>query len=72
MAGESPPDLDEPRAVVLVEGVSDRIAVTAAARLLHVDLEARRIAVVVLGGIQGLFRMLPLLASARQRRGTSR
>ena len=67
MTGPELPALDEPRAIVLVEGASDRMAVSAAAARLGIDLEARRIAVVVLGGIQGLFRMLPLLGPRNPR-----
>ncbi|MGN6742727.1 MAG: TOPRIM nucleotidyl transferase/hydrolase domain-containing protein, partial [Amnibacterium sp.] len=39
------------RAVVLVEGRSDRAALSAAARVLGRDLAAERIAVVAMGGI---------------------
>lgn len=50
--------LGDPRAVVLVEGVSDQIAVETLARRHGVDLEAARVAVVPVGGAQGLRRML--------------
>lgn len=50
--------LDEPRAVVLVEGVSDRIAVESVAAHRGVDLAGLRVAVVATGGVHGLKRML--------------
>ncbi|GAA1968328.1 TOPRIM nucleotidyl transferase/hydrolase domain-containing protein [Microbacterium deminutum] len=48
--------LDEPRAIILVEGVSDQIAVDALARRLGIDVE--RTATLPVGGAQGLRRML--------------
>ena len=51
--------LDDPRAIVLVEGVSDRIAVDTAAR----RLGREPVAVVPVGGAQGLRRMLRAIRS---------
>jgi len=53
--------LDDVRSIVLVEGVSDRIAVETLARRRGVDLAAKRVLVAVLGGVQGTARMLQLL-----------
>jgi len=53
--------LDVVRGVVLVEGVSDRIAVEALARRLGHDLAAAGVAVVPTGGAQGTARMLRAL-----------
>jgi hypothetical protein len=50
----------EPRAVVLVEGVSDRCALEALAEHRGRDLEAERIAVVPIGGAQAIGRFLNL------------
>jgi hypothetical protein len=47
-----------PRAVVLVEGVSDRVALEAIARRRGRDLAAEGIAVVVIGGAQAIGRFL--------------
>jgi OLD-like protein len=49
-----------PRAVVLVEGVSDQRALEALAERLGRDLEAERIAVVPIGGAQAIGRFLNL------------
>lgn len=48
--------LDDPHAVLVVEGVSDQIAVEAIARRLGIDLDQRRAAVVPIGGAHGLAR----------------
>lgn len=54
-------ELDDVRSAVFVEGLSDRIAVEALAHRRGVDLGERRVLVVVLGGVQGLRRMLQLI-----------
>ena len=46
------------RAVVLVEGISDRVAVEALAARRGRDLDAERVAVVVIGGAQAIGRVL--------------
>ncbi len=51
------------RAVVLVEGVSDREAVLAAARGLRRDLAAEGVSVVAMGGATAIRRYLALTAS---------
>ena len=48
----------DPRAVVLVEGISDRVAVEALAARRGRDLDAARVAVVALGGAQAIGRVL--------------
>lgn len=53
--------LDDVRSIVLVEGVSDRIAVESLARRRGIDLAERRVVVAVLGGVQGMRRMLQLM-----------
>jgi OLD-like protein len=53
-----------PRAVVLVEGVSDREAVLAAARSLGRDLVAEGVRVVALGGAGGVGRRVAELTAA--------
>jgi hypothetical protein len=50
------------RAVVLVEGVSDRIAVEAHARQLGRELETEGVSVVAIGGAQAIARELASLA----------
>lgn len=50
--------LGDPRAVVLVEGVSDQIALETLARRREIDLGVARVSVVPVGGAQGLRRML--------------
>jgi hypothetical protein len=54
-----------PRAVVLVEGVSDRCAVEALAELRGRDLAAEGVAVVPIGGAQAIGRYLTQLGDAR-------
>jgi hypothetical protein len=49
-----------PRAVVLVEGVSDRVAVEALAERQGRDLQAEGVAVVPIGGAQAIGRFLEL------------
>jgi hypothetical protein len=51
---------DEPRAVVLVEGISDRIAVETLAERRGRSLAAERVAVVPMGGAQAIGRFLDL------------
>ncbi len=48
----------DPRAVVLVEGLSDQAAVEALARGLGRDLDAERVAVVPIGGAQAIGRFV--------------
>jgi len=48
----------EPRAVVLVEGVSDRAAIEALAERRGRDLEAEGVAVLAIGGAQAIGRVL--------------
>ncbi|MGN6741927.1 MAG: TOPRIM nucleotidyl transferase/hydrolase domain-containing protein, partial [Amnibacterium sp.] len=52
-----------PRAVVLVEGRSDRAALHAAAQVLGRDLSAERVAVVAMGGITNLLRFTDAAAA---------
>src|SRR5215831_14509316 len=52
--------MDEPRAVVLVEGLSDRIALETLAERRGRDLAAEDIAVVPIGGAQAIGRFLDL------------
>lgn len=54
-------DLADARAVVLVEGVSDRQAVVAVARRLGRDLTAERVVVVATGGVTNIARYACLL-----------
>ena len=49
---------DAPRAVVLVEGISDKLAVETLARRRGRDLDADRISVVPIGGAQAIGRFL--------------
>lgn len=58
--------VDQARAVVLVEGVSDQIAVDAAAEVRGIDLEQRAVVVFPIGGAQAISRTLSEL---RRRRG---
>lgn len=51
---------DRPRAAVLVEGISDRVAVQTLARRRDRDLDAEGISVVVMGGAQAIARSLDL------------
>jgi hypothetical protein len=51
------------RAVALVEGRSDRAALSAAARLLGRDLETERVAVVAMGGVTNLVRCVRAAAA---------
>jgi hypothetical protein len=55
--------LDGARAVVLVEGVSDQIAVDATARVLGLDLVDAGVVVMPIGGAQAIGRTLPDLAA---------
>ena len=48
----------EPRAVILVEGVSDQRALEALARRRHRDLEAEGVSVVAIGGSKNIARSL--------------
>lgn len=50
----------EPRAVVLVEGISDRIALETLAERRGRNLEAERVAIVPMGGAQSIGRFLDL------------
>ncbi|MDY0910758.1 TOPRIM nucleotidyl transferase/hydrolase domain-containing protein [Microbacterium sp. CFBP9034] len=59
----APEGLDDQRAIVLVEGVSDQIALEAVARRLGRDLPASRVAVVPTGGAHGTARMLRTLTA---------
>jgi len=52
--------MDEPRAVVLVEGLSDRIALETLAERRGRDLAAEGIAVIPIGGAQAIGRFLDL------------
>jgi hypothetical protein len=52
--------IDTPRAVVLVEGVSDKVALETLARRRGSDLEAEGVAVVPVGGAQAFGRFLSL------------
>ena len=54
--------MGEPRAVVLVEGISDKIAVEALAERRGRDLGAEGVAVVQIGGAQAIARVLAELA----------
>lgn len=54
-------DAFEPRAVVLVEGVSDRIALETLARRLGRDLAAEGVTVVSIGGAQAIGKFLTRL-----------
>ncbi len=56
-AGEIVPE-PPPAAVVLVEGVSDRLALEALARRRGIDLTAERISVVAMGGSKNIRRFL--------------
>jgi hypothetical protein len=56
---------DAARVVVLVEGVSDQIAVETLAGRQHRDLAAEGIAVLPTGGAHGIARYLPRFADAR-------
>jgi hypothetical protein len=56
---------DVPRTVVIVEGVSDRVAVETLAKRRGRDLEAEGIAVVAIGGAQSLGRYLEQLRAER-------
>ena len=51
---------EEPRAVVLVEGISDRVALEALAERRGWDLEAEGVSVVPIGGAQAIGRFLDL------------
>ena len=53
------------RAVVLVEGISDQIAIETLAGRLGRDLESERVGILPLGGAQAILRHLPSLASKR-------
>jgi hypothetical protein len=53
------------RAVVVVEGVSDQIALDAAAEVLGVDLAAQGVVVLPIGGAQAITRTLAELAARR-------
>lgn len=53
--------LDEARAVLLVEGVSDQIAVDASARVLGIDLDAAGVVVFPINGAHAIGRVLPEL-----------
>jgi Overcoming lysogenization defect protein-like, TOPRIM domain len=55
----------EPRAVILVEGASDRIAVETLAERRGRDLRAERVSVVPIGGAQALGRFLSRYDGAR-------
>ena len=65
----APGPLPPPRAVVLVEGVSDREAVLAAARGQGRDLAAEGVAVVPMGGATGVRRHLAQVAAGVPVRG---
>jgi Overcoming lysogenization defect protein-like, TOPRIM domain len=52
--------VEEPHAVVLVEGVSDRVALETLARRHGRDLAAEGVAVVVIGGAQAMRRFLDM------------
>jgi hypothetical protein len=56
---------DSSRAVVLVEGVSDRVALETLARRRGRDLEAEGIAVVPIGGAQAIGRVLRRFSGVR-------
>jgi hypothetical protein len=58
--------IDGARAVVLVEGVSDQIAVDATARVRDVDLGARGVIVLPIGGAQAIARTLTELQRRRR------
>jgi OLD-like protein len=53
----------EPRAVVLVEGVSDRVALETLARRRGRDLDVERVSVVAIGGAQAIGGFLDALGS---------
>jgi hypothetical protein len=55
---------EEPRAVVLVEGISDRVAVEALAERRGRNLEAEGVSVVPIGGAQAIGRFLSLYGPA--------
>ncbi len=50
--------LDDPRSIVLVEGVTDQIAIETLAAATDVDLTARHVAVLPIGGAQAVRRFL--------------
>jgi hypothetical protein len=54
----TPARATDPRAVVLVEGISDRVAVEALAARRGRDLDAEGVAVVAIGGAQAIRRVL--------------
>jgi hypothetical protein len=60
------PLVDEARAVVLVEGVSDQIAVDAVADVRGVDLEQSGVVVLPIGGAQAISRTLSELRRRRR------
>lgn len=60
----SGPDIDEAlsaRGVVLVEGISDKVALEALARRLERDLDAERVSVLPIGGAQAIGNVLDRL-----------
>lgn len=54
--------LDDPRSIVLVEGVTDQIAIETLAAATGVDLTERHVAVVPIGGAQAVRRFLDRFA----------
>jgi hypothetical protein len=54
--------IEEPRALVLVEGPTDRIALEASARKLGRDLDAERVRIVELGGAHAIAAFLRVVA----------
>lgn len=59
--------LDDPRSIVLVEGVTDQIALETLAAVSGVDLTERHVAVLPIGGAQAVRRFLDLFAGADAR-----
>ena len=66
-AGIADPDSSAVRAIVLVEGVTDELALTLAARRLGRDLEAEGVSVVPLNGAHAISRFLQELAAEEPR-----
>lgn len=54
--------LDDPRSIVLVEGVSDQVAIETLAAASGGDLAGRRVAVLPIGGAQAIRRFLDRFA----------
>ena len=58
--------LKDYKMIVLVEGISDKLAITTLAQGLNLDLDAKHIAIVAMGGAMNFRYFLDLLAPYRQ------